>query len=269
VLIHVVADFGPQDLAFAEVTQQLLLRLPQARVVPTPVPPFSTLAAGFVAAQLAAAPAPPGTLVFVNVAPRRDDPDRRVDNDGERLIWARLPSGTQVVGVDAGSAFAFVAEAAGELRALRCATRGSQFRSRDLFPEAVARVARGDAQVFGPPLAAADLARVPVGQAAYVDGFGNVKTSWRWGALPEGLAAGDRVRVRVRGRSLDGRVADGSFSVPEGVLAVAPGSSGYLRGDDERVRWVELFLRGGAAATALGGVAPGDGVELVRLDEAD
>ena len=267
-LIHVVADFGKEDLAFAEVTQQLLRRLPRAQVVATPVPPFSTLAAGFVAAQLAAAPAPPETLVFVNVAPRRDDPDRRVDNDGERLIWARLPGGTQVVGVDAGHAFAFLAEAAAELRLLHCATRGSQFRSRDLFPDAVARVALGDDGVLGPALPPAGLPAVPAGRAAYVDGFGNVKTTWRWAALPAGLRVGDRVRVTVRGRALDGLVADGAFAVPEGELAVSPGSSGYLRADGERVRWVELFLRGGTAAAALGGVTPGDEVRLARADAA-
>lgn len=265
-LIHVVGDFGPQDLAFAEVAQQLLLRLPHAQLTSVPVPPFATLAAGFVAAQLAAAPAPPGTLVFVNVAPRRDDRAERVDNDGERLLWARMPSGTQVVGVDAGHAFAFLAEVAAELRVLRCPTRGSQFRSRDLFPDAVARVVAGDGSVFGAALAPANLPAVPVGRVAYVDGFGNLKTTWRWGDLPAGLAVGDRVRVAIGERSLDGQVADGSFSVPEGRLAVSPGSSGYLRGEGGAVRWVEVFLRGGAAAVALDGAAPGDEVRLLRVD---
>jgi len=49
VLIHVVADFGAADLAFAEVAQRLRLLLPQAEVVATSVPPFATLAAGYVA----------------------------------------------------------------------------------------------------------------------------------------------------------------------------------------------------------------------------
>jgi len=268
VLIHVVADFGAQDLAFAEVTQQLLLRLPRAQVVAVPVPPFATLAAGFVAAQLAAAPAPPETLVFVNVAPRRDDRAVRVDNDGERLLWARLPGGTQVVGVDAGAAFAFLAEVAVEVRTLDCATRGSQFRSRDLFPGAVARVALGDAEVFGAVVAPDDLPRVPEGRVAYVDGFGNLKTTWRWGGLPAGLAVGERVRVSVGERALNGRVVDGSFAVPEGEVAVAPGSSGYRSASGVAVRWVEVFLRGGSAAAALGGAATGDALRLARADAA-
>lgn len=262
-LLHVVADFGAQDLAFAEVAQRLIARLPHAQVVCTPVPPFATLAAGFVAAQLAGGEAPPRTLVFVNVAPRHDDRAARTDNDGERLLWARLPGGVEVVGVDAGAAFAFLAEAAVEVRELHCATRGSQFRSRDLFPDAVARVAHGDAAVFGAPVPASALPSVPEGRVAYVDGFGNLKTTWRWGALPAGVAPGAPVLVEVGGRTLEGRVAGGAFAVPEGTLAVAPGSSGYARRDGAPVRWVEVFLRGASAAAAFGGaVRPGDLVGL-------
>lgn len=262
-LIHLIADFGAQDLAFAEVSQRLLLRLPGATVLCTPVPPFATLAAGFVAAQLAAAEAPPSTLVFVNVAPRRDDRRARRDNDGERLLWARLPSGVQVVGVDAGEAFSFLAEAADELRPMDWPTAGSQFRSRDLFPEAVARIAAGDHGLLGAPIAKERLPAVPHGRVAYVDGFGNVKTTWRWGALPAGLAPGAALRVRVGESACLGRLVDGSFAVAEGEMAVAPGSSGYSpAGGGPAVRWVELFLRGGNASAALGHPSPGDPVGL-------
>lgn len=269
VLLHVVADFGPHDLAFAEVTQQLLLRLPQAQVVATPVPPFATLAAGFVAAQLAAAPAPEPTLVFLNVAPRRDDRGVRRDNDGERLLYARMPGGVRVVGVDAGLAFAFLAEAAAEVRRVEAATRGSQFRSRDLFPDAVARIGRGDEGCLGAAVPPSELPAVPEGTVAYVDGFGNLKTTWRWGSLPAWASPGRRVRVEVAGRRIPARVADGAFAVPEGEASVAPGSSGYRLTDGTTVRWVEVFLRGGSAAAALGGVRPGDALALLPADVAE
>lgn len=262
-LIHLIADFGPLDLAFAEVTQRLLRRFPGATVVSTPVPAFATLAAGFVAAQLAAAEAPDGTLVFVNVAPRRDDRAARRDNDGERLLWARMPGGTQVVGVDAGESFSFLAEAALELRPLDWPTAGSQFRSRDLFPDAIARLLGGQQELLGPPIAKEALPPVPEGRVAYVDGFGNVKTTWRWGALPTGLEPGAALRVSVGEVSRTGRLVDGSFAVAEGELAVAPGSSGYqAAAGGAPTRWVELFLRGGDASRALGGLRVGDAVRL-------
>jgi hypothetical protein len=62
-LVHIVADYGPGDLAFAEVVQRTKLHLPDAEPVPTPVPPFATLAAGFCVAQLSLNEAPPETVV--------------------------------------------------------------------------------------------------------------------------------------------------------------------------------------------------------------
>lgn len=260
-LVHLIADFGANDLAFAEVTQALVANLPQAWVVPTSVRPFDTLAAGFVAAQLAAAPAPAGALLLLNVAPRRDDTGPRVDNDGERLLVAEMPSGMRVLGVDAGNAFSFLAEAATEVRAVDWSTKGSQFRSRDLFPEALARLAAGTLPLSGGPLPASAVPAVPAGRVAYVDGFGNVKTTLRWGmALAERV--GEAVEVEVGGVCRAARVVAGSFGVAEGELAVAPGSSGYPRScGASAVRWVELFLRGGNAARALS--VEGSGAEVL------
>src|SRR3712207_4222353 len=105
-LVHVFANYGPAgDLAFAEVVQRIKTHLPDAEPVLLPVPPFATLAAGFCVAQLGLNDAPAGTLVYHNVAPRRDDADAREENEGERLAFARLPTGVRVIGVSAGFAF--------------------------------------------------------------------------------------------------------------------------------------------------------------------
>src|SRR5918998_1745300 len=107
-LFHVVADYGPGDLAFAEVAQRINLHLPDAEPLVTPVAPFATLAAGFCIAQLGLNEAPAGTLIYHNVAPRQDDRAARAGNAGERLAFARLPTGVRVIGVCAGYALAFV-----------------------------------------------------------------------------------------------------------------------------------------------------------------
>src|SRR4028119_1187310 len=109
-LVHIIADYGHGDLAFAEVAQRIKLHLPDAELVLTPVPPFSTRAAGFCVAQLALNEAPAGTLVYHNVAPREDDEEARVENAGERLAFARLSTGVRVIGVNAGHAFSFLPE---------------------------------------------------------------------------------------------------------------------------------------------------------------
>ena len=116
-LVHIIADYGPAgDLAFAEVVQRLRCHLPDAEPVVTPVPAFATLAAGFCVAQLGLNEAPAGTIIYHNVAPRRDVEEARAANAGERLAFARLATGVRVIGVNAGHAFSFVRDAAAELR---------------------------------------------------------------------------------------------------------------------------------------------------------
>ena len=244
-LVHVVADYGPGDLAFAEVVQRLKLHLPDAEPLYTPVPPFATLAAGFCVAQLGLNPAPPGTVIYHNVAPREDKEEARAGNVGERLAFARLPTGVHVVGVNAGYAFSFVRDAAEELRWVSVPAGGSQFRSRDLFPEAMSHIVEGSTESLEGEVSPADIPDVPQDHIAYADGYGNLNTTVDYGTLD--LTSGAAVRVRVGEAELEAIASDGSFEVEEGRLAFAPGSSGWKQPGGEEFLWMELFLRGGSA----------------------
>src|ERR671915_167663 len=166
-LVHIIADYGHGDLAFAEVVQRIKLHLPDAEPVLTPVPPFATIAAGFCIAQLGLNPAPAGTIIYHNVAPREDDDEARADNAGERLAYARLPTGVRVVGVNAGHAFSFVRDAAEELRWAAVPAAGSQFRSRDLFPQAAAAIALGHPEALAEAICQSDIPEVPDQRIAY------------------------------------------------------------------------------------------------------
>lgn len=252
-LIHLIADFGAADLAFAEVTQRLRKLIPEAQIHGTTVPPFATIAAGFCTAQLALNPAPAGTVIFTNVAPRKDDAGVRQDNAGEGLALARLPGGVTVVGVNAGHAFSFLAPHASDLRQLNVSASGSQFRSRDNFPEAIRRVVAGDPDVLGAAIPPEAIPPVPEARMAYVDGFGNIKTTISGqGSLPESGS----VNVTIGGVTLEASVASGSFGVSAGGLALSVGSSGWDHGSGGRIRFRELFLRGASAWEAFGRPAP-------------
>ena len=259
-LVHVIADFGLGDLAFAEVCQRIRFQLPDAECLCTPVPPFATLAAGFAVAQLGLNDPPPGTLLFHNVAPRQDDTSARRDNDGERLAYALLPGGVRVVGVNAGYAFSFLREAALELRYLGAPSGGSQFRSRDIFPLSLVAVARGEETEMADPLPKRLVPEVPPARIAYVDGFGNLKTTIPFTA---GLQPGSSLQVRVGGVERDAVMSDGGFAVPQGKLAFSPGSSGWADGRGGRLRWMELFWRGGSAWEAFGRPGIGALIELL------
>lgn len=243
-LVHIIADYGQGDLAFAEVVQRIKLHLPDAEPMLTPVPAFATLAAGFCVAQLGLNEAPAGTLIYHNVAPRQDDPDARPGNAGERLALARLPTGVRVIGVNAGQALALVRDAAEELRWAAAPDAGSQFRSRDLFPQAAAAIALGRPEALAEPIQRTDIPDVARDRVAYVDGYGNIKTTI---AHDQGrLRNGTRLRVRIGDREAGATAGDGTFAVEGGQLAFAPGSSGW-RVQGRETRWMELFLRDGNA----------------------
>ena len=259
-LVHIVADYGHGDLAFAEVVGRIKLHLPDAEPVLVAVPPFATLAAGFCVAQLGLNPAPPGTVVYHNVAPREDEGEAREGNEGERLAYALLPNGVRVVGVNAGHAFSFVRDAAEELRWAPVSAGGSQFRSRDLFPEAAAEIALGRPGALGEEMDPAAIPGVPENRLAYVDGYGNLKTTIEGGTL--GVEPGAAVRVRVGNEELTATASGGSFGVGEGELAFAPGSSGWRDGRGQETVWMELFLRGGSAWERFGRPPLGSELEV-------
>jgi S-adenosylmethionine hydrolase len=259
-LVHVIADYGHGDLAFAEVAQRIKLHLPDAELLYTPVPPFATLAAGFCVAQLGLNPAPPGTLIYHNVAPREDEEEARAENVGERLAFARLPTGVRVIGVNAGHAFSFVRDAAEELRWVSAPAAGSQFRSRDLFPEAIDEIVEGSTGALGEEVSPANIPDIPQNRIVYADGYGNLKTTIE--AQKIEIRSGAAVCVRVGEVELEATASDGSFEVEKETLAFAPGSSGWKEPSDEEILLMELFLRGGSAREAFGDPPIGASVEV-------
>ena len=256
-LLHLVADYGVGDLAFAEVRQRLAALLPDVPVVVTPVPPLDSLSAGFVVGQLAGGGSDPERVVYHNVAPRQDDDQPREGNEGEELVAARLRSGVLVVGPGSRFVLSFVREEVEELHRVDVPPSTSQFRSRDVFPPLVAELARGGRGSLGEPVPLGSVEPVPERRVVYVDGYGNLKTSWT--AAP--AEAGARLDVRVGDAVTAAVVGDGTFSVPSGEVSFAPGSSSWRAGG-EVVTGFELLRRGGSAAALFDGARAGDPVEV-------
>jgi hypothetical protein len=244
-LLTIVADYGVGDLAFAEVRQRFAALMPRAEVTVVPVRAFDTVGAGFCVAQLAFGDGPADRIVYANVAPRGDEDDARSDNAGEPLSACRLASGVLVVGVAAGFSMSFLEQ---PVRAVKVSDAGSQFRSRDVFPQAVAQLADGDdllgAELSVPP--------PPERTVVWTDGYGNLKTSWHEPPAP----VGTKVRVRIGETEREAVVSDGVFAVPKGTMSFAPGSSGWGK------PFYELLLRGGDAAAEFGGPTNGSAVDV-------
>ena len=245
-LVHLIADYGHGDLAFAEVRQRLAALLPEADLFATPVPSFDTISAGFCAAQLALGDRPGDRVVYTNVAPRADDSDPRPGNQGEQLVAATCTNGVIVVGVNAQHSFSFVRDDA-LFHTVEVGDAGSQFRSRDLFPAVVARLARGDRDVLGAELDPDLIPPAPERAVAYVDGYGNLKTTW----TDPPAEFGQQVEVTIGDATAVATVTDGTFAVEQGEMSFAPGSSGWDRGG-RPLPFFELLLRGASAADRLG-----------------
>jgi S-adenosylmethionine hydrolase len=243
--ICLIADYGIGDPAFTEVSQRLLMQLPQAQIQLLSVPPFSTLATGFWIAQLGLNPGSADRLIYHNCAPRQDDPEARRDNEGEGLTYALLENGVKVVGVNAGYTLSFIKHHAKVLHMVNVSRGGSQFRSRDVFPGAAAAIAQADFSLLGERLNVDQIPDVPGDRVAWVDGYGNIKTTIP--AHTVNLQTETKVVIRIGDVVSDAIYSDGSFKVPEGTLAFAPGSSGWQTTDGKSLRWMELFLRGGNA----------------------
>ncbi|BAZ11804.1 hypothetical protein NIES4071_36300 [Calothrix sp. NIES-4071] len=245
-LVSLIADYGTGDPAFSEVIQRLSMALPQAQIHPLSVPPFSTLATGFWIAQLGLNPGPKERLIYHNCAPREDDPQARRDNEGEGLTYALLPGDVKVVGVFAGYTLSFIKYHAKELRRINVSRAGSQFRSRDVFPTAVTAIASGDFSLLGKELRYEEIPDPPSDRIAWIDGYGNIKTT-----IPDNsvnLKSETKCIIRINDVVSDAIYSDGTFQVPKGTLAFAPGSTGWVDvRSGEQIRFMELFLRGGSA----------------------
>lgn len=243
--IDFIADYGLQtgqdDLAFSEVDLRLCgefkkLNLDFPVFKNLSVAPFNTLETGFCVAQLAKTSLlGKNHIIYHNTAPRKDELKARLKNAGEFLAVTELPNGVRVIGVFGGYTFSFLKT---PVYKVKCASDGSQFRSRDVFPACVAALAaHGDKPLSSWALLGErvdEVPDVPENVICSIDGYGNLKTNIKISDDIKALTIGVVTFPVVLG--------EGIFSVEDGKLILAPGSSGW-----ENEVFTEICLRGGSA----------------------
>ncbi len=234
-----IADYGVGDPAFTEVIIRLRNLLPNVYIQPQSTPPFSTVNTGFWIYQVAMTPNLKNTYIFSNTAPRKDKKHAQKNNKGEVLMYAKLENGFELVGINAGYNFSFIKPYIKDLRHVVAENEGSQFRSRDKYPQAVAKMIKGDKSFIGEKEDLDAIPDAPESVIASIDGYGNIKTSIRSGLVK--FEPGEKITIAIYSKKHVATYTDGIFNIVEGELAFAPGSSGH---DD---RFMEIFLRGGSA----------------------
>jgi hypothetical protein len=104
------------------------------------------------------------------------------------------------------------------------------------FPQATAALALGVAGALGDEIDAEVVPDVPAHRFAYIDGYGTLKTTARFDLTR--LHSGTAHHVHIAGISREAIVGDGTFAVPNGQMAFAPGSSGWRTRRAGTVRWM-------------------------------
>jgi len=265
--LTLIADYGGRsggnDLAFAEVSQKLYEKIENIAHLDTlSVNAFNTVETAFVVSELALNSKLKNHVVYHNTAPRKDDINPRANNAGEFLAFCILPSGVKVIGVYSGYSFSFLKDFA-KIYKVKCSERGSQFRSRDVFPDMVASLAafdatKGDVWEFqGEEIT--DVPSIPDNVLLFADGYGNLKTSI---VLNDDIAEGTKFTADINGIPAVVSYGAGIFSVADGEFVLAKGSSGWDLPNGERRRFFEISKRGGNAAANFEFALPGSKIIL-------
>lgn len=246
IFIQLIADYGTGDPAYAEVIQKILSLDREAKVMPVTVPKFSTVATGMWIEQLATVNAFPDLMIYSNTAPRiksAKDGDVVKRNYGS-FVFALLDNGVKVTAVHVGHSLSFIKNKIKKLHIVNVENDGSQFRSRDFYPEAVVGIAHGEKSFIGKSLPPSIIPEPPRDLVGFVDGYGNLKTTLR--ASQNSLSAGTKVTITCNGVTRKGLVVDKAYDVGDGSLSFAPGSTG---GGD---RYMEIWIKGDSAWETFG-----------------
>lgn len=263
--IRVIGDYGHlSDMAFAEVSDRIHAQLVGAGIQNykmdlSSVPAFDTYATGFMLAQLAVnSPLKDKHYFYVNTAPRKDNKSARIHNEGEGLVYAKLRNGVQIVAVNSGYSLTLIKPFTDKIVLLNVDNKGSQFRSRDIFPVALGAVMRGDQTIFGKDVTNTVLDEFPEDRVVYTDGYGNMKCSIDPSRIDDLIKTHTKGEIRPRVEvNIEGgknrqniQLGAGIFDVHDGEFCVARGSSGWDLPGGLRKAFTEIIKRGGSAAAA-------------------
>jgi hypothetical protein len=235
--LHIIADYGVNDPAFGEVLTRLQSDIADLNpyIHSTAVSFSDTIAGGFWIYQYLMGKQKAPLFCYSNVAPRKVQRQAMKNNSGEGLKYGKLTNGAEIIAVNSEYIFSFVKPYLQEFRDINVSNQGTQFRSRDNYPRIVSEVMHGNRDSLTENLSLSIIPDVPTNRVAWVDGYGNIKTTIRKSEVK--FDVGKKVRIEINGVIWTGIVSDGSFSVSHGELAFSPGSSGY---EDP---FMEIFLR--------------------------
>lgn len=203
--IEVIADYGgghSTDHAFNEVRNHFYRfdREQKMRTLTThPVYAFSTIETGFWIAQEGLHSEHSDLVIFSNTAPRGDI--KWHGEERQSFVCGILDNNIPIFAVNAGYNLSFVKDRLRGLWEVICPNEGTQFRSRDYYPEATMAILRGDFSRIGKEIQLSKIIDIPEFKLASVDGYGNLKTTIKKSHLSETVLKSKIIRVTINGYS--------------------------------------------------------------------
>ena len=299
-VIKILTDYSRDDLAHDEVHQSLVTACIKNDVNfrnldVGAITGMDTVASGFKIAQLAMnSNLGFGHIFHSNCAPRKNFISSR--SRGEKIVLGITNTGVTMLIVNSGyslSPFYHLAKR-GEITFFQTTVKdsGSQFRSRDFFPFAIAELARhlqdktaelgkdkigqlikdksfkelfDGLEFLDEEFDITHINKLNVGSVLYVDNFGNIKLNYYHERILKQYKSGTNLLIKIGETVQTVNVAGVGFSQREGILALTEGSSGWVEEGHDKSHFSEIFLRGGSAASLFKKVAPGD--RIVALDQ--
>lgn len=232
--IEVIADYGgghTTDHAFAEVRNHFL-RFDSQRKVRSisehPVYAFSTLETGFWIAQMGLHSEHKDLVIFSNTAPRGDIIWH--GEERQNFVCGLLDNGIPFFAVNTGFNLSFVKGRLKGLWEVKVPNIGTQFRSRDYYPQATMAVLYGDMSKIGREVDQKSIPDVPDFRVASVDGYGNLKTTIKKSQLPESILGSPFLRVTINGVSFFVLNTLTGIEGKRGDFCMLKGSSGGRKG---------------------------------------
>ncbi len=264
--IEVIADYGgghTTDHAFSEVRNHFF-RFDSSRVIRLltehPVYAFSTIETGFWIAQESLHSEHKDLVIFSNTAPRGDIAWN--GEDRQFFVYGILDNSIPIFAVNAGYNLSFVKDRLKELWVVKVPNTGTQFRSRDIYPEATMAILGGDKTKIGEKVNIAKIPSIPQFKLASVDGYGNLKTTIKKSHLSDGVLKSKILRVTINGyahfclntliEGVSGKIYD---------LCVVQGSSGGKHGN-----YLELVRLQARAAADFKVDGPRDDMENIKIE---
>lgn len=242
--LTVIADWANDDLAKKEFTSALLGELieqinPRIDFVASF---HSSIHTAFLSQQVVQTEErlgkPAENVLFLNTDTREHTGEKIVSAEGSPFVIAILYSKLIVCGPNASYSFSLIKDQIQQLFVYGGVEKGSQFRSRDLFPKVIAQLLMERQDEL--ELDELELESIPnltgffVG---HVDNYGNIKTTIPSSTL-RGKLHGDLVKITIGSVTRKAFYTHNLFGEKQGILVIAPGSSGK-----ENDRFLELSVR--------------------------